>query len=314
LSISPDQIESAATRLRHPLPATLLHQVMSSSSATARAKTGPASRWCDQFTHISALGGFAAGCSPTATRRQRGNRWSGVWRCRPRARPDGGQRVSSPITTATGVWVCKVSGDFSDTTRAGVVGRANAGQPQRGPRPGRRNLHGENDASAGGYNGFLGRWNGASIPSRDVQPRRQRGCERLEGSPKGVFLGQQEHGSKDSTLSEATVGGAVNGRASWTSTPRAQAGPATTLDAHQFCSTKRRESGIQFNSTNCGRDLRAIAVEEHGSTALSQLQHAPPRHRRGPVRKFSPPRCLRKMPGDVDSSRRASEGIPRAEL
>src|SRR6185503_8664801 len=66
---------------------------------------------------------------------------------------------------ADGRWGLQVSGDFSDTTRSGTAGGANAGGnsseslDQYGVI-----FHGENAVSAGAYNGFLGAWNGAPIP------------------------------------------------------------------------------------------------------------------------------------------------------
>ena len=82
------------------------------------------------------------------------------------ARP--GPEASGLISyNADGRWGLQVSGDFSDTT-VGTAGGANAGaNATEGLDQYGVIFHGENGYSAAAYNGFLGAWNGAPIPSRD---------------------------------------------------------------------------------------------------------------------------------------------------
>jgi TonB-dependent receptor len=251
--ISPDQIDSEQPDFG-TLPATLFNQVDVIKSATAsQTETGISGAinlhtyrpWDlpHGFTYS-----YAADAERGSTSRKTGPEASGL--------------VSY---NDDGRWGLQVSGDFSDTTRSGVVGGANSqGSPSEGLDQYGVILHGENAASAGGYNGFLGAWNGAPIPSRIVQHPDGSVDVNGDGKSNGVFLGSQNIGLYDSTLERKRH--AVNASFQLD----LDHGLKLTTDyfyAHQL--QYERSVGIQFNSTNWqGATYVPLQSRNTGSTTI----------------------------------------------
>src|SRR5436190_1485073 len=87
------------------------------------------------------------------------------------------------------------------TTLPGTAGGANAGgNPTESFDQYQAIFHGENAQSAGAYNGFIGAWNGAPIPSRIVQNPDGSVDVNGDGKSNGVFMGSQNIGLYDSTV------------------------------------------------------------------------------------------------------------------
>ncbi|HWS68356.1 MAG TPA: TonB-dependent receptor, partial [Steroidobacteraceae bacterium] len=290
--ISPDQIDSQQPDFG-TLPATLFNQVDVIKSATAsQTETGISGAinlhtyrpWDlpHGFTYS-----YAADAERGSTSRKTGPEASGL--------------VSY---NDDGRWGLQVSGDFSDTTRSGVVGGANSqGSPSEGLDQYGVILHGENAASAGGYNGFLGAWNGAPIPSRIVQHPDGSVDVNGDGKSNGVFLGSQNIGLYDSTLERKRH--AVNASFQLD----LDHGLKLTSDyfyAHQL--QYERSVGIQFNSTNWqGATYVPLQSRNTGSTALSQYNTPPPDPAWAGSNIYTT-QVYEKWPGDVESF---SQGIRR---
>ena len=153
--ISPDQIDSQQPDFT-TLPATMFNQVDVIKSPTAAQTVGGISGSLDlhTFRPWDLPHGFTYSYSADG---ERGST----------SRKTGPEASGLISYNGDGRWGLLVSADFSDTTRFGTAGGANAGGnateslDQYGVI-----FHGENAASAGAYNGFLGAWNGAPIPSR----------------------------------------------------------------------------------------------------------------------------------------------------
>jgi TonB-dependent receptor len=290
--ISPDQIDSQQPDFG-TLPATLFNQVDVIKSATAsQTETGISGAinlhtyrpWDlpHGFTYS-----YAADAERGSTSRKTGPEASGL--------------VSY---NDDGRWGLQVSGDFSDTTRSGVVGGANSqGSPSEGLDQYGVILHGENAASAGGYNGFLGAWNGAPIPSRIVQHPDGSVDVNGDGKSNGVFLGSQNIGLYNSTLERKRH--AVNASFQLD----LDHGLKLTSDyfyAHQL--QYERSVGIQFNSTNWqGATYVPLQSRNTGSTALSQYNTPPPDPAWAGSNIYTT-QVYEKWPGDVESF---SQGIRR---
>jgi TonB-dependent receptor len=156
--ITPDQIDSQQPDFT-TLPATLFNQVDVIKSPTAGQTEGGISGSINLHTYRpwDLPHGFTYSYSGDgergATTRKTGPEASGL-----------------ASFNDDGRWGLLVSADFSDTTRM----NATEGLDQYGVI-----FNGENAASAGAYNGFLGAWNGAPIPSKitavsEWQCRRER--------------------------------------------------------------------------------------------------------------------------------------------
>ena len=89
-----------------------------------------------------------------------------------------------------GAGVCRFP-PISPTPRAS---NSNAGLDQYGVI-----FNGENAASAGAYNGFMGAWNGAEIPSQIAQNPDGSVDVNGDGLSNGVFMGSQNIGLYDIT-------------------------------------------------------------------------------------------------------------------
>src|SRR5882757_1925148 len=171
-----------------------------------------------------------------------------------------------------GRWGLQVSGDFSDTTRTGTAGGVNSGgNPTESFDQYQAIFHGENAQSAGAYNGFLGAWNGAQIPSRIVQNPDGSVDVNGDGKSNGVFMGSQNIGLYDSTVQRKRQAANVSFQADLSH------GLTLTSDyfyAHQ--NQWERSVGLQFNSTNWqGATYVPLQSRDTGSTALSQYNTVP---------------------------------------
>src|SRR5580698_940184 len=153
--ITPDQIDSQQPDFT-TLPATLFNQVDVIKSPTAGQTASGISGALDLHTYRpwDLPSGFTYNYSADG---ERGST----------SRKTGPETSGLVSFNDDGRWGFLVHGDFSDTTRYGTVGKyasgANASESldQYGVI-----FHGENGYSASAYNGFLGAWNGAPIPSK----------------------------------------------------------------------------------------------------------------------------------------------------
>src|SRR6266702_6358470 len=146
--ISPDQIDSQQPDFG-TLPASLFNQVDVIKSSTASQTETGISGAINLHTYRpwDLPHGFTYSYSADA---ERGST----------SRKTGPEFAGLVSYNGDGRWGLQVSGDFSDTTRTGTAGAANAGgNSTEGLDQYGVILHGENAASAGGYNGFLGAWN-----------------------------------------------------------------------------------------------------------------------------------------------------------
>jgi TonB-dependent receptor len=253
--ITPDQIDSQQPDFT-TLPATLFNQVDVIKSPTAGQTVGGISGSLNLHTNRpwDLPQGFTYSYSGD------GERGSS-------SRKTGPELSGLVSYNADGAWGLLVSGDFSDTTRSGTAGAANAGgNSSEGLDQYGVILHGENAVSAGGYNGFLGAWNGAPIPSRIVQNPDGSVDVNGDGKSNGVFMGSQNIGLYDSTIQRKRQAANVSFQADL------DHGLKLTSDyffAHQ--TQYERSVGLQFNSTNWqGATYVPLKSRDTGSTALSQ--------------------------------------------
>jgi TonB-dependent receptor len=196
-----------------------------------------------------------------------------------------------------GRWGLQISGDFSDTTRSGTAGGVNAGgNSTEGLDQYGVILHGENAVSAGGYNGFLGAWNGAPIPSQIKQNPDGSVDVNGDGKSNGVFMGSQNIGLYDSTIQRKRQAANASFQMDF------DHGLKLTSDyfyAHQ--KQYERSVGIQFNSTNWqGATYVPLQSRDTGSTALSQYNTPPPDPAWAGSHIYTT-QVYEKWPGDVES-------------
>src|SRR5271166_4642481 len=186
-----------------------------------------------------------------------------------------------------GRWGLLVSADFSDTTRM----NANEGLDQYGVI-----LHGENAASAGAYNGFLGAWNGAPIPSKITQNPDGSVDVNGDGKSNGVFMGSQDISLYDSTTERK--------RYAFNTSLQADLDHGLKLTSDYFYGHQEqweRTVGIQFNSTNWeGATYVPLQSRNTGSTALSQYNTPPPDPNWAGSNIYTT-QVYEKWPGDVES-------------
>jgi hypothetical protein len=247
--ITPDQIDSQQPDFT-TLPATLFNQVDVIKSPTASQTSSGISGALNLHTYRpwDLPSGFTYSYSADA---ERGST----------SRKTGPEASGLVSYNADGRWGLQVSGDFSDTTRA----NSNEGLDQYGVI-----LNGENAASAGAYNGFLGAWNGAPIPFADQaesrrQCRRERRREvqrRIHGQPEHRPV--QHHHPAQAPGRECIVPGGPR--------PRAQVDQRLLLRAPESVRPRLRHAN-QFHQL-AGRDLRAVEVERHRRYRAESVQHA----------------------------------------
>src|SRR5262249_37572277 len=251
--ISPDQIDSPQPDFT-TLPATLFNQVDVIKSPTAAQTIGGISGSLDlhTFRPWDLPHGFTYSYSADG---ERGST----------SRKTGPEASGLVSYNGDGRWGLQVSGDYSDTTRFGTAGGVNAGGnateslDQYGVI-----LHGENAVSAGAYNGFLGAWNGAPIPSRIHQNPDGSVDVNGDGKSNGVFMGSQDIGLYDSTIQRK--------RRAANASFQADLSHGFTLTSDFFYAHQKqyeRSVGIQFNSTNWqGATYVPLQSRDTGSTVI----------------------------------------------
>ncbi len=196
-----------------------------------------------------------------------------------------------------GRWGLQVSGDFSDTTRTGTAGGASAGGNSTEAFDQYQAIfHGENAASAGAYNGFLGAWNHAPIPSQIVQNPDGSVDVNGDGKSNGVFLGSENIALYNSSIERKRQAANVSFQADLSH------GVTMTSDyfyAHQ--NQWERSAGLQFNSTNWqGATYVPLQSRDTGATALSQY-NTPPQDPNWAGSHIYSTQIYEKWPGDVES-------------
>jgi TonB-dependent receptor len=283
--ISPDQIDSQQPDFT-TLPATLFNQVDVIKSPTAGQTASGISGSINLHTNRpwDLPHGFTYSYNADA---ERGST----------SRKTGPEASGLVSYNGDGAWGLLVSGDFSDTTRSGTAGAANAGgNSTEGLDQYGVILHGENAVSAGGYNGFLGAWNGAPIPSRIVQNPDGSVDVNGDGKSNGVFMGSQNIGLYDSTIQRKRQAANASFQMDL------DHGLKLTSDyfyAHQ--KQYERSVGIQFNSTNWqGATYVPLQSRDTGSTALSQYNTPPPDPAWAGSHIYTT-QVYEKWPGDVES-------------
>jgi len=243
--ITPDQIDSQQPDFT-TLPATLFNQVDVIKSPTAGQTESGISGSLDLHTNRpwDLPHGFTYSYSANA---ERGST----------TRKNGPEASGLVSYNADGRWGFLVSGDFSDTTRS----NSSEGLDQYGVI-----FNGENAVSAGHYDGFLGAWNGAPIPSKIRQNPDGSVDVNGDGKSNGVFMGSQNIGLYNITTQRKRQAASASFQANL------DHGLSLTGDyfyAHQ--NQFDRAYGMQINSTNWqGATYVPLNSRDTGSTALSQ--------------------------------------------
>ncbi len=283
--ITPDQIDSQQPDFT-TLPATMFNQVDVIKSPTAGQTASGITGALDLHTYRpwDLPHGFTYAYNADA---ERGST----------TRKTGPETSGLVSYNGDGAWGLLVSGDFSDTTRSGTAGAANAGgNSSEGLDQYGVILHGENAASAGAYNGFLGAWNGAPIPSTIVQNPNGSVDVNGDGKSNGVFMGSQNIGIYDSAIQRKRQAANASFQADLDN------GFKLTSDyfyAHQ--DQYERSVGLQFNSTNWqGATYVPLQSRNTGSTALSQYNTPPPDPNWSGSQIYTT-QVYEKWPGDIES-------------
>src|SRR5215467_2894839 len=283
--ISPDQIDSQQPDFT-TLPATLFNQVDVIKSPTAAQTIGGISGSLDlhTFRPWDLPHGFTYSYSADG---ERGST----------SRKTGPEASGLVSYNADGRWGLQVSGDYSDTTRFGTAGGVNAGGnateslDQYGVI-----LHGENAVSAGAYNGFLGAWNGAPIPSRIHQNPDGSVDVNGDGKSNGVFMGSQDISLYDISTERKRKSGNASFQVDF--------GHGFTFTSDYFYAHQDqfdRNIGIQFNSTSWqGATYVPLQSRNTGSTTLSQYNTPPPDAYWAGSQIYTT-QIYEKWPGDVES-------------
>ncbi|MFO1468368.1 MAG: TonB-dependent receptor [Steroidobacteraceae bacterium] len=243
--ITPDQIDSQQPDFT-TLPATLFNQVDVIKSPTAGQTESGISGSLNLHTNRpwDLPHGFTYSYSANA---ERGST----------TRKTGPEASGLVSYNGDGRWGLLVSADFSDTTRS----NSSEGLDQYGVI-----LNGENAVSAGHYDGFLGSWNGAAIPSRITQHPDGSVDVNGDGKSNGVFMGSQNIGLYNITTQRKRQAASASFQADL------DHGLKLTSDyfyAHQ--NQFDRAYGVQINSTNWqGATYVPLQSRDTGTTALSQ--------------------------------------------
>ena len=281
--ISPDQIDSQQPDFS-TLPATLFNQVDVIKSPTASQTAGGISGSLNlhTFRPWDLPSGF------TYSYNLDGERGSVT-------KKNGPEANGLFAFNDEGRWGLQLSGDYSDTTRQGTSGGALAsGQVSQGLDQYGAILDGTNPASAGAYNGFLGAWNGATIPSQIQQ--NPDGSVNVNGKSNAVFLGSENFGIYDTSIERIRKAGNASFQADF--------GSGFTLTSDYFYAQQDqwdRNVGLQFNSTNWqGATYVPLQSRNTGATALSQYNTAPADPNWSGSQIYTT-QVYEKWPGDVES-------------
>lgn len=243
--ITPDQIDSQQPDFT-TLPATLFNQVDVIKSPTAvQTESGiSGSLNLHTFRPWDLPHGFTYSYAADA---ERGSTTR-------KSRPEASGLVSY---NAEGRWGLLLSADYSNTTRA----NSNEGLDQYGVI-----FHGENGYSAAAYNGFLGAWNGAPLPSQIAQNADGSVDVNHDGKSNGVFMGSQDISLYDIATQRKRKAGNASFQMDF--------GHGLTFTSDAFYAHQEQlddNFGIQFNSTNWqGATYVPVQFRNTGSTALSQ--------------------------------------------
>jgi TonB-dependent receptor len=282
--ITPDQITSQQPDFA-TLPATLFNQVDVIKSPTASQTADGISGSLDlhTFRPWDLPHGFTYSYSADA---ERGDI----------TRKTGPEASGLVSYNGNGRWGLLVSGDFSDTTRNGPnPGASNTGSSEGLDQYGVI-LDAENPESAGAYNGFLGAWNGGTIPSQIVQNPDGSVDVNGDGKSNGVFMGSQNIGIYDASIERKRE----SGNASF----QMDLGDGFTLTSDYFYARQRqfnRNVGLQFNSTQWqGATFVPLQSMNTGATALSQYNTPPPDPAWAGSQIYTT-QVYEKWPGDVES-------------
>jgi len=283
--MTPDQIDAQAPDFT-TLPATLFNQVDVIKSSTAAQAVGGISGSLDlhTFRPWDLPHGFTFSYTADGERGDVTNKT--------------GPEASGLIAfNGDGRWGLLLSGDFSDTTRLGTTGGASAGgNISEGLDQYGVILHGENAESAGAYNGFLGSWNGAPIPSRIVQYPDGSVDVNGDGKRNGVFMGSQNIELNDSAVERK--------RHAFNASFQLDLDHGLKLTTDAFYAHQQqwdRDQGLQFNSTNWqGATYVPLQSRNTGATALSQY-NTPPLDPAWAGSQIYSTQVYEKWPGDVES-------------
>ena len=283
--ISPDQIDSQQPDFS-TLPATLFNQVDVIKSPTASQTAGGISGSLNlhTFRPWDLPSGFTYSYSLDG---ERGS-----------VTKKNGPEANGLISfNDDGRWGLQFSGDYSDTTRSGTSGGAAAqGNVSQGLDQYGVILDGENATSAGAYNGFLGAWNGAPIPSKIVQNPDGSVDVNGDGKSNGVFMGSQNIGIYNTSIERKRKAG----NASF----QADLDHGLTLTSDFFYAQQEqwdRNVGLQFNSTNWqGATFVPLQSRNTGATALSQYD-TPPQDPDWAGSQIYSTQVYEKWTGDVES-------------
>jgi TonB-dependent receptor len=289
--ITPDQITSQEPDFE-TLPATLFNQVdvIKSPTASQTAQGISGSLDLHTFRPWDLPHGF------TFSYNADGERGSV-------ARKNGPEASGLVSFNDNGRWGLLLGADYSDTTRAGPEsnnGQGSSGFPGQGSSEGLDQygviLNAENPESAGGYNGFLGAWNGQPIPSQIVQNPDGSVDVNGDGKSNGVFMGSQNIGLYDSSVERKREAG----NASF----QADLGDGFTLTSDYFYTHQRqwnRAVGLQFNSTLWqGATYVPLQSQNTGATVLGQYNTPPPDPAWAGSTLYTT-QVYEKWPGDVES-------------
>ena len=277
--ITPDQIDSQQPDFT-TLPATLFNQVDVIKSPTASQTESGISGSLNLHTYRpwDLPHGFTYSYSANA---ERGST----------SRKTGPEANGLISFNDDGRWGLQVSGDFSDTTRS----NSNEGLDQYGVI-----LNGENASSAGRYDGFIGAWNGAPIPSQIAQNSDGSVDVNGDGKSNGVFMGSQNIGLYNITTQRK--------RQAANASFQMDLDHGLTLTSDYFYAHQNqfdRAYGIQINSTNWqGATYVPLQSRNTGSTALSQYGTPPPGTDPDPAfagSQIYSTQVYEKWPGDVES-------------
>ena len=273
--ITPDQIDSQQPNFT-TLPATLFNQVDVIKSPTAAQAEGGISGSLDLHTYRpwDLPHGFTFSYSADG---ERGDT----------TRKTGPEASGLISYNGDGRWGLLLSADYSNTTRM----NANEGLDQYGVI-----FHGENAASAGAYNGFLGAWNGAPIPPQIVQNSDGSVDVNGDGKSNGVFMGSQDISLYDIRTQRKRKAGSASFQMDF--------GHGFTFTSDYFYAHQSqldRNAGIQFNSTIWqGATYVPLQSRNTGSTALSQYNTPPPDPNWAGSQIYTT-QVYEKWPGDVES-------------
>ncbi|MBS0365243.1 MAG: TonB-dependent receptor [Proteobacteria bacterium] len=284
--ITPDQIDSQQPDFT-TLPATLFNQVdVIKSPTSAQAATGISGAidlhsyrpWDlpHGFTYSYALNGERGDIT-----RKTGKEGNGL--------------ISY---NGDGRWGLQLSADYSDTTRngPGPNGTGQNGNPSEGLDQYGTIFHGENAASAGAYNGFVGAWNGAPIPPQIRQFPDGSVDVNGDGKNNGVFMGSQDISLYDITTQRKRKSGNASFQFDF--------GDGFTFTSDYFYAHQDqwdRNIGIQFNSTNWqGATYVPLQSRNTGATTLGQYNTPPPDPNWAGSQIYTT-QVYEKWPGDVES-------------